>query len=45
MDGQIADCLNNYIMANRPYGHGYLVSTYPANDCGDVALTNIADGR
>lgn len=47
MDGQIADYLNNYTVAGRPYGHGYLASAYLgylANGGGDVTSANIAAG-
>lgn len=47
MDGQIADYLNNYTVAGRPYGHGYLASAYLgylANGGGDVTSSNIAEG-
>lgn len=47
MDSQIADYLNNYTVAGRPYGHGYLASAYLgylANGKGDVTSANIAAG-
>ncbi len=47
MDSQIADYLNNYTVAGRPYGHGYLASAYLgylANGGGDVTSANIAAG-
>ena len=46
-DAEIADYLDNYTMAGRPYGHGYLASAYLgylANGGGDVTSANIATG-
>ncbi len=46
-DAEIADYLNNYTVAGRPYGHGYLASAYLgylANGGGDVTSANIAAG-
>lgn len=46
-DAEIADYLNNYTVAGRPYGHGYLASAYLgylANGGGDVTSVNIAAG-
>lgn len=47
MDAQIADYLNNYTVAGRPYGHGYLATAYLghlANGGGAVTSANIAAG-
>ena len=46
-DSQIADYLNNYTVAGRPYGHGYLATAYLgylANGGGEVTSDNIAKG-
>ena len=47
MDAQIADYLNNYTVAGRPYGQGYLATAYLghlANGGGAVTSANIAAG-
>ena len=46
-DAEIADYLDNYTMAGRPYGHGYLGSAYVgylASGQTDVTADNIAAG-
>ena len=50
-DSQIADYLNNYSVAGRPYGHGYLataylgyLANYQANGDSAVTSANIAQG-
>lgn len=47
LDSNIADYLNDYTVAGRPYGHGYLAAAYVgylANGGGDVTAANIAAG-
>lgn len=48
MDSRIADYLDNYSIASRPYGHGYLASAYLGylknGGTGDVTADSIADG-
>lgn len=46
-DSNIADYLNNYTVAGRPYGHGYLAAAYlgyKANNGGAVTSADIAAG-
>ncbi len=47
MDDQIEDYLQQYTVAGRPYGHGYLAAAYlgyKANGSSDVTAAGIANG-